>query len=298
MRRWRHPTSALLALIACSLLGGLVWLPSSAVQGRRHGRATRGLDCGACHTPAGWRVPVELRTARGFDHDLTGFPLRAGHRTAACTRCHEGRGEVSRTCSACHFDAHGGKLGQRCDTCHGASSFRTLDAIALHSRTRLPLTGAHVLVDCVDCHRRTSSDGYTSVPSQCFACHEADYRRQDIHPVHDGSRGDPPFSRVCGDCHRSDAFAPAVIDREHFLGKQAAALALDPREHDRRFALSHGPHRGAPCASCHADTNEPRWVRCTGCHQHSNALLAAQHPQLGAPADGSCTACHAGGAGR
>lgn len=286
----------LVATLLCATLALL--MPTSHVSGRAHGGATRGLDCGTCHTPDGWRMRDDVRTAKGFDHDLTGFPLRAGHKAAACRECHDGSGPAERACASCHVDAHGGKLGQNCDRCHTANSWRSTDAFTLHSQTRLPLTGMHALVDCADCHRRQSSDNYTTVPSQCFACHEGDYRNAGVHPVHDGSKGDPPFPRNCAECHRTDAFSPALIAADRFLRPNSQMQALDARQHDRHFLLSRGPHRGAPCASCHVEMSAPRIVRCTGCHAHGTAQLAAQHPQTGAPGDGSCLACHAGGFAR
>lgn len=289
------------------LLGGLLFLGMCAwvsfswstrhASGKRHGRATQGMDCGVCHTPAGWGVRSDLQSGSEFDHDLTGFPLRAGHVRAACTQCHDGRKEVERRCVSCHVDEHRGKLGTQCDDCHNASSFKRTDALTLHSRTRLPLTGMHALVDCADCHRRQTSDTYTSLPSQCFACHEADYRRRNLHPVHDGSSGELPFSRQCTECHQTSSFSPAIVDPSRF-SMQSQSLALDARSHDRAFLLSHGPHRGAPCASCHVELRAPRAVRCTGCHAHENRKLTAQHPNLGTPTDGSCMGCHAGGFGR
>jgi hypothetical protein len=289
-------------LLACLLAIGCAALLSqpSEVRGARHGRSTRGIDCATCHTPDGWQVRGELRTAAGFDHDLTGFPLRAGHLRAACVQCHDGKEELSRECASCHVDEHRGKLGKSCDSCHTPVSFRRTDAFALHSRSRLPLTGMHVLVDCADCHRRISTQGYANTPAQCFACHEDDYRRPDVHPVHDGSGGSPALPRDCAECHRTDAFAPAVVNADRFLLPQSSALSFDVRAHDRRFVISRGSHRGAPCASCHVDekVREPRVVRCTGCHAHGKAILKAQHPGLGTPGDGSCLGCHAGGFAR
>ena len=293
MRAFSLLVLGLVAALACGLLG--LSVPPSPARGGNHGRATQGLDCGLCHTPAGWQVRATLRTAGSFDHDATGFPLRAGHGRAACTDCHRGA-EVTRACDGCHVDAHGGKLGRACDRCHGAESFRRTDAFTLHQRTRLPLTGMHALVDCADCHRRSGTEGYAGVPTQCIACHEADYRRPDLHPVHDGSRGGAPFSRQCGECHRTDAFAPALIDPARFLGESEQALAFDARSHDRSFLLTRGPHRGAPCVTCHTSMRTPRVVRCSGCH--APAALASQHPRLGTPAEGSCLGCHAGGFAR
>ena len=295
MRRALHP--ALIAVLA-ALIGLLASaaMPAASVRGRNHGRATQGMDCGVCHTPAGWKMPEGLRSARGFDHDRTGFPLRAGHKTAAGTDCHDGKSSVQRACSSCHVDAHGGNNGKSCDRCHSASAFTNVDAFSIHSHTRLPLTGMHALVDCADCHRRSAGDGYGSTPAQCFACHEQDYRRPGLHPVHDGSRGDLPFPRDCQSCHRTDAFAPAVVDAERFVAGSAQGLTVDPRAHDRVFVLTRGPHRGAPCTSCHVAPSQPRVTRCTSCH--GGAQLATQHPTTGAPPDGSCVGCHAGGFAR
>lgn len=292
--RWLSFT--LLAALAC--VAALAF-PSERASGKRHGRATVGMDCAVCHTPAGWQVRPELGSANGFNHDLTGFPLRGGHKRAACTQCHDGRREVERTCVSCHVDDHQGKLGKSCDRCHNANTFKNVDAFTIHSRTRLPLTGMHAVVDCNDCHRRMSSESFSSTPSQCFACHEDDYNRTDVHPVHNGSQGNPPFSRNCAECHRTTAFYPAVVDANRFLSAQNGALSsFDMRAHDRKFVLSRGPHRGAPCASCHSDLREPRMTRCTGCHNHDRPTLAKQHPRMPVPTDGSCLACHAGGFAR
>jgi hypothetical protein len=294
MRLALQLTLVLLGAAVC--VAGTFYLPTAHVSGNRHGRATQGMDCSVCHTTAGWQVNANLKNGARFDHDRTGFPLRGGHSRAACSDCHDGRVQLSRACSDCHKDAHGGKLGRSCDRCHDANSFQSGDAFALHSRTRFPLTGMHALVDCADCHKRRSSDGFSSVPSQCFACHERDYRRPDVHPVHDGSQGALAFPRNCAECHRTDAFVPAVVDAGRFSSANLTASPLATREHDKSFVLSYGPHRNAPCASCHVTMNQPRAVRCASCH--STATLLAQHPRLGAPAEGSCLACHPGGVGR
>ena len=294
--RWRW-----LILSVCAAAGVAfvaLALPSAHVSGRKHGRATLGMDCAVCHTPSGWKVQDKVTGTSGFNHDLTGFPLRGGHLRAACTQCHTGEKAVERSCASCHADAHGGRLGKACDSCHTVSSFQRTDAFALHSRTRLPLTGMHVLVDCNDCHRRMSSDNFRTVPSQCFACHEGDYRDSRVHPVHDGHTGQPPFPRNCAECHTTAAFAPAVVDPARFAGTQGNALLLDVRAHDRQFVISRGPHQGAACASCHLEMREPRIVRCGSCHAHARAQLTAQHPNMGVPSDGSCMACHPGGAAR
>jgi hypothetical protein len=114
--------------------------------------------------------------------------------------------------------------------------------------------------------------------------------------VHDGSQGALAFPRSCAECHRTDSFVPAVIAADRFLTTNPQPSALTAREHDRSFILSYGPHRDAPCASCHTSSKQPRVVRCATCHSPSSLL--AQHPRLGTPSEASCLSCHPGGAGR
>src|SRR5689334_8476750 len=113
--RGKSRALVLLLTVALTALGASVISPAPRVLSRNHGRATEGLDCGGCHTPASWKMTEAFRGAAGFDHDRTGFPLRGGHKAAACTQCHDGRGAVQRACASCHVDAHGGKNGKQCD---------------------------------------------------------------------------------------------------------------------------------------------------------------------------------------
>jgi len=60
-----------------------------------------------------------------------------------------------------------------------------------HRRTHLPLTGRHAVLDCAACHVVAGPQAWSNVPWDCYACHRADYQRQDIHPLHTGPT---PFS--------------------------------------------------------------------------------------------------------
>jgi hypothetical protein len=273
-----------------------------------HGSITEGLDCAACHSTAGWKVAGEgLREEAdgAFDHSRTGFPLTGRHAYVACNGCHEGEQETSRECSHCHRDAHARRLGDACDDCHNAQSFREVRAIALHARTRLPLTGMHALADCTECHRATGPRAWSSVPADCFACHAADYRRSDVHPRHTGGVGDPPsgpFSHACGTCHRATAWTPAFVPVGTFddgTGASASGLRLDRQRHELVFPIAHGVHRDARCEDCHGAQRVAQAVRCTGCHAHAPMRLRSAHAdQARPPRDGSCVHCHAGGAVR
>lgn len=290
-------TFAWLAL--CLLLGAALSLaePSLAAPGRtRHASITQGLDCSACHTPDSWKT-LSAAGAPGFDHSRTGFPLTQRHVGVACMNCHGGERAITRQCSGCHEDAHAGQLGSSCDGCHSAVGWSQTESLARHRRTRLPLSGMHALTDCRDCHRRTSDRTFSQVPADCFACHADDYRRQDIHPSHVGVPGDPespPFPRDCAQCHRATGWSPAFS----LSPLVSTGFALSSvRSHDRVFALSHGPHRGADCQSCHTSSSAPRAVRCNGCHAHDDATLRSQHEKVAAFSR-ACLSCHPGGSAR
>ena len=82
-----------------------------------------GKECGACHTPNGWKL-------WDFDHAArTGFPLTGAHASVSCAECHIKPRNISKpsmVCGACHAenDVHGGRFGPQCQECHTTSSFK------------------------------------------------------------------------------------------------------------------------------------------------------------------------------
>jgi hypothetical protein len=82
-----------------------------------------GKDCGACHTPNGWKQ-------WDFDHAAhTRFPLLGAHAQVGCPDCHIRPQNVvkpSMICGTCHAsnDIHQGRFGQNCQQCHNTASFR------------------------------------------------------------------------------------------------------------------------------------------------------------------------------
>lgn len=143
--------------------------------------------CAACHSDAGWAVPV-------FDHSSTDFALEAGHREVACGKCHDApeRTEerrplvlegVSTACGACHEGPHGGQFEERaggCASCHTA--VRWADLLFDHDRdSAFALGGAHARAECGACHLAEAPDlspltvntfvRYTPLPTTCEGCH-------------------------------------------------------------------------------------------------------------------------------
>lgn len=259
---------------------------------------TATIPCAACHTTAGWKTTGSGEGV-AFDHSKTGFPLTGDHVKTACVGCHNGK-PVKRACSSCHNDAHRARLGMVCERCHTPSGWRNTRSLDMHRLTRFPLTGMHVLRDCSECHRRASEHQWTGVPIDCFACHEKDYRRTDLRPVHNGSvAGQNAFPRDCSICHRSISWAPARFDA--LLISESSAIPLKtqaPATHDVKFPIRFGVHRTAICEDCHTNPATPRAIRCTGCHAHEPVRLTAQHKGMVSPLGTACLSCHPGGVRR
>ncbi len=269
----------------------------------RHGSITEGLDCGNCHTPAGWHMSSG-KSGAGFDHSRTGFPLTGRHETAACNQCHSGERRVTRDCENCHQGPHQARLSRRCDSCHSSRRWNDLEPFEIHRRTRFPLTGMHALADCTECHQRNGERQWTTVKTDCFACHSSEYLDPSVHPIHRGTSSTPPFPQDCSQCHLASAWSPAFVDPSRLPGATAAAARAGlggmvvPADHDRHFPISRGPHRGAPCNSCHASASAPRLVRCAGCHAHNPVKLQQQHGRRVPGSGSACLGCHPGGMAR
>ena len=255
------------------------------------------MDCSSCHTPDGWKLSTSAG-ASGFDHDRTGFRLRGAHEATACLGCHDGRTQLARECTGCHVDDHQGRNGTACAECHRTTDWKDTRTMARHARTRMPLTGAHALLDCNACHRRTTERTWSELPSDCNACHAKDYDATTTHPNHAHPTDPvthaplPAFPRTCAQCHDTVMWSSAIVST------MTSALSA-PADHDTRFAITTGKHRGAPCESCHVDLAHPARVACTGCHAHDTVALVRQHRTIATGAAASaCLACHPGGLAR
>ncbi len=153
-------------------------------------RGQEGRACGQCHLATGWRPTPS------FDHGLTRFPLLGNHARVECKSCHVGVlfKDASIACYSCHAksDKHKKSLGTLCEQCHNAKSWKAWD-FDHDKRTRFPLDGKHVGLNCDACHTRPM-EGRVLASSQCVSCHVKD-------DVHDGSYG-----KVCQQCHVTSSF--------------------------------------------------------------------------------------------
>jgi hypothetical protein len=245
-----------------------------------HVQAGFSTRCEDCHG-------VTATTWRGarFSHPPS-FPLVGGHAGLACQRCHvAGRySGLSTTCVSCHLQDYNrttspnhaaGGFPRTCESCHSINGWRpaTFD----HSRTGFPLTGAHVGVDCARCH---VGGRYAGTPTDCYACHQADYAGT-ANPNHAAAG----FPTQCQACHTTTAWRPASFD------------------HDGQFfPIYSGTHRGrwSSCSDCHVNPGNYGVFECVLCHAHSDkAQVDRQHREVGGYAyqSAACYRCHRNGRG-
>jgi len=288
-----------------------------------HGRLgkERGGQCALCHSEhhgADFALVNQVAFAQAglgavetFDHDLVGFAMRGAHLDLDCAACHtlawtdvlpagERRFQgLLQRCSACHFDAHEGRMQVTCTSCHGQDDFRDLEAAG--HEAQLPLIGGHGHLDCRACHRPGQAHSLDAVgerraPAQrtCRDCHAsphaAGFVERGAPLAAEGERALPRSADACAACHRPDhgAFADA-------------AAALTPTQHAASGFELAAPHDGAACAQCHAGTAGPDGAAfasrflgrgqddCGACHEDPHGGQFDASPL----AAGACVACHA-----
>ncbi len=148
-----------------------------------------GSDCERCHTESSWNKT-------SFDHGRSAFPLSGRHLAVKCDACHVSARfkDARKECAACHSrqDAHKGRLGSACSSCHNTRDWRIWD-FDHDKRTSFVLDGAHGKVACTACHTRPG-DRIPPAGSQCVDCHE----RDDVHRESFGNR--------CERCHVTTTF--------------------------------------------------------------------------------------------
>ena len=294
-------------------------------QGRGyHGRMPLGQvqGCPTCHSEHAGRE-FELvhwpEGEKGFDHALTGFPLRGRHAKLDCRKCHNETlmdknlkgSDLDRRrtylgmpgdCLGCHFDEHRKQLGTNCVACHNEEQWKPAPVFD-HTRTQYPLTGKHAAVKCASCHAqkadRSGSDTsyvqYKDLKFQaCTDCHK-----------------DPHQNRLgpnCTQCHGTDGWrttAQKSVDHDKTdfpLRGKHVTVACD-KCHKSKDILAKIPH--AACTECHKDPHANRLgPNCTQCHTTDGWRILVEksfdHSKTDFPLRGRhvstpCEKCHTSG---
>lgn len=236
-----------------------------------------GDDCTKCHDVTTWKKVRE----RGFDHDLTRYPLRGRHAALECAACHDpqkawGKAPKFAACGDCHADAHAGqaRLGAQpadCAACHDVRGFTpsTLPAGA-HAKTDYPLEGRHRELACAKCHAKAAPAARGALGSAGVV----------MRPRHG----------ACADCHADAhggqlAQAQAACERCHDVRgfRPSRFRAADHAKTD--YALE-GAHADAACAACHG-------AKRAGLPAPARAAKAGTAGFVFALEERTCVACHA-----
>jgi hypothetical protein len=181
--------------------------------------------------------------------------------------CHRARYEQTR--SPAHAAAG---FPTQCEGCHQTAAWRPATGID-HSKTRFPLTGAHLSATCTQCH---AGGRYAGTSTECASCHQGDYQRTSS-PNHAAAG----FPNTCATCHQTAAWRPAS--------------GID---HSRtRFPLT-GAHRNLGCSACHGNgryAGTP--TECVSCHQ-SDYQRTSNPDHAGSGFPTTCGTCHSTSAWR
>ena len=236
-----------------------------------------GQTCQQCHNFEDWKTI----SVSQFDHSKTRYPLTGLHAQVQCAKCHtpgpdnkpQYTGIPFNQCSDCHKDPHHGSFPQGCQACHSTAGWKKISLTAVnehfdHSKTKFPLEGKHISVDCAQCH--ASGDFKKPLVFQkCMDCHKPD--------PHNGQFAKRPDRGECASCHNVNGWKPSTFTvKEHAVG----AYPLQ------------GGHARVLCAQCHIPKGKDtlfkvKFAKCTDCHSDRHAAQFAAAPYFNA-----CDRCH------
>ena len=242
-----------------------------------------GENCLACHDG------IDTYN-HNFDHSLVSFQLTGEHTPLDCGACHTGARSITdlqatpQDCYSCHAkdDAHTGQFGTDCSGCHSTSGW--LPATFDHSKSKFPLTGAHVGLECAKCH---PNNVFTPLDTACYSCHAKD----DAH--------NRQFGTDCSICHTTTAWLPATFD--HSLTNFPLTGAHTNLECSKCHINNVFTTLDTACVSCHAkdDAHSGQFgTDCSICHTTTAWLPATfdhsltNFPLTGAHASLDCSQCH------
>ena len=235
----------------------------TASQAPKHVEAGISVKCETCHNRVSWKPST-------FNHLDAGFELKGAHKSIVqCSDCHKGNLTTAKqACITCHQVQYDNAPNHKkvnysadCTKCHSQNNW--LENSFNHSTTSYPLTGAHKVVKCGDCHTTT----LIGTPVICSGCHLKDYSGSKI-PDHTTSG----LSKDCVTCHSTIAWKPSSFN------------------HTTTGYELKGAHKAiVQCSLCHKGNVTSAAQTCIACHQ-TQYDVAPGHKLYGYPTD--CTKCH------
>ena len=225
---------------------------------------------------------------KGFDHELTGWPLKGKHAKTDCTDCHKARDKqglrkymgTDKLCGACHnkdqphhFEANE-KAMLACERCHTENVWKPSKTSKQFDHddrkdAKMPLLGSHRDVSCAKCHPKSVFHLPFPKADACgnSGCHQSS---------HDGHLfGTKP----CELCH-SPTFK--TLKQQNF-------------DHTANTRFDLGPaHNKIKCYDCHTKAlGEQRPIaQCQQCHA-KDSHHGDRFKEFGSPP--ACGMCHPSG---
>ena len=238
-------------------------------------------ECVSCHSDHhGVNFQIVRFAKEKFNHALSGFTLTGAHAKKQCADCHKtefikdqkAKGKkftylgLVTTCQACHADYHQQTLSPNCGDCHGTEAFKPAPKFD-HARTKYPLSGKHLEVPCITCHRTCVKNGQKFQEfkgiryENCVSCHK------DVH--------NNKFGQNCTQCHSEQSFS-VIKGAQNF-------------DHNKTNFNLEGKHQKVACTACHKSKfmNALKFARCVDCHSDYHK---GQLSRQGVSPD--CSQCH------
>jgi hypothetical protein len=257
-------------------------------------RGVAGKECASCHVEhAGVDGDLRHFETKGFDHKAeAAFALDGLHAPLECKACHKTRSflGLSASCASCHKDVHNGTLGASCQTCHPTNvAFKDTKKVFDHTKTKYPLTGAHLKTPCESCHK-TKGQYRIARFAACDDCHKNPHA--------------PPLG-TCSTCHVTTNFKTLVEGQKFDHAKTGYPLKGQHASikcqtcHVKPAALVRLKY--ALCADCHVDPHKHLFPAedCAACHTETGFRPAkfdhstrTKFPLDGKHATTACAACH------
>ena len=232
-------------------------------QDPNHQQAGIPTTCENCHGTSMWEGAV-------LDHP---FPITGSHQALDCEDCHVNNVFVGTPteCVGCHLADYNGTTDPNhaqagfstdCEQCHTTAGW---EGAQINHNLFWPLTGAHASLDCEECH---ANGIYSGTPTDCVACHRADYDA-----TTDPNHAQAGFPTDCEQCHTTSSWEGAEIDHNAF------------------WPLT-GAHRNLDCEECHVNgIFEGTPTDCNACHSDDyEATVDPDHQAAAFPRD--CELCH------
>ena len=291
--------------------------------------ATNGKDCVSCHAKA---------VSSGYTSFSGGTFAHAASDTN-CSNCHNGKTAAGMTtpphvptgtvqCSNCHSNTassfttytmnHAAVTGSRCDSCHNGS-YTAEGTKGAYGTAAYPGHVATGGKDCVTCHAKAASGGYTTwsggtyvhaaTDTNCSNCHNGTVATGMTTPPHI-----PATGVQCSNCHSNTAANFTTYTMNHAAVTAARCDSCHNGSYTSQGTkgaygtasyAGHVATSGKDCATCHAGAASGGYVsfaggtyahaatdtNCSGCHNGTTAAGMTTPPHV--PATGvQCSNCH------